>query len=229
MNASDSSESPILIYLLAQNRLVREVIARLFRKQYGITMVGNGHDIADALEIFATTPCDVLLLDSMEILRMLRREAKLAECIGKISILLFGMKEDPECFLEAVRLGVSGYLLNDASAAETTAAVRDVRQGKVICPPILCKVLFKYVSTGSPMDLEKVERRGYAGKILTCRQRQLMALVAKGMTNKEIATSLHLSEFTIKNHVHRILAQLKAESRHHAVDVIQTQGLFPIA
>jgi DNA-binding NarL/FixJ family response regulator len=71
-----------------------------------------------------------------------------------------------------------------------------------------------------------VEPRGRPANDLTCRQRQLMALVAKGMTNKEIASSLQLSEFTVKNHIRRVMSHLQADSRHAAVDVIRTGGLF---
>jgi DNA-binding NarL/FixJ family response regulator len=61
---------------------------------------------------------------------------------------------------------------------------------------------------------------------LTCRQRQLMQLVAKGMTNKEIAMNLKVSQFTVKNHLSRIMAQLQAESRHEAVDVMRAAGAY---
>jgi DNA-binding NarL/FixJ family response regulator len=63
---------------------------------------------------------------------------------------------------------------------------------------------------------------------LTMRQQQLMALVAKGLTNKEIASSLNLSEFTVRNHIHRILKQVDAGSRSEAVQTIRAHG-FPIS
>jgi DNA-binding NarL/FixJ family response regulator len=64
---------------------------------------------------------------------------------------------------------------------------------------------------------------------LTYRQSQLVALVARGMTNKEIAANLNLSEFTVKNHLRRIMRQVDADSRHEAVDVIRAGGLLPNA
>jgi len=221
-----AAESSISIYLLVQNRLMLDVFMRLFRKRTGFTVVGESHYITEALDELAGRPCDVMLLHSLEALRSVGQWVETEGGLRKIKVVLFGMDEDPEYFLQAVRLGVCGYLLNDASLVEMIAAVRAVAQGEAICPPKLCKTLFECVSRGSLPQSEKVKQRCHAASGLTCRQRQLMQLVAKGMTNKEIAASLRLSEFTVKNHIYRVMTHLQADSRHQAVDVIRTGGLF---
>lgn len=223
---NSTAESSINIYLLAQNRLVLDVLVRLFRKRTGFTVVGASNDITKALDELAGQPCDVLLLHSMEALRLVGQWIETVGGPTKIKVVLFGMEEDPAYFLQAVCLGVSGYLLNDASLVEMIAAVRTAAQGEAICPPKLCKTLFEYVSRGSVPQPDKDRQRRHAATGLTCRQRQLMQLVARGMTNKEIAATLQLSEFTVKNHIHRIMGHLQANSRHQAVDVIRTGGLF---
>jgi two-component system NarL family response regulator len=131
------------------------------------------------------------------------------------------MDAESASFLEAVRCGVAGYLLKDASAADVTAAVRAVVRGEAICPPQMCMVLFQTVT--------QVERdwrtKTPMGKMrLTLRQQKLMKLVAKGLTNKEIAGELHLSEYTIRNHVSRILKLLDAENRSEAVETVRECG-----
>ena len=226
MNTNCPGESPINIYLLVQNRLIRDVIVRMFRKRTGLTVVGAGQESAEVFQKLAGVQCAVLLLDSLETLRELAHSADAAECLKRIRTLIFAMHEDPRCFLEAVRLGACGYLLNGASSAEIIAAVRGIAQGEAICSPRLCDSLFEYVSREELHDPVKQEQRAHAASELTCRQRQLMALVAKGMTNKEIAARLQLSQFTVKNHIHRIMAHLQTDSRHEAVDVIRTGGLF---
>lgn len=226
MNTNSASESPIRIYVLEQNRLLREAFVQLLRKRSSLTVVGDSDDCSEAYEKLTVLQCDVLLLNSLEILQAIRRKAETAECLKQTKLLLLGMKEDPECFLQAVRLGACGYLLNEASSTEIIAAVRGVAQGEAICPPKLCKSLFDHLSKRPFLNSGKVEPRGRPANDLTCRQRQLMALVAKGMTNKEIAASLQLSEFTVKNHIRRIMAHLQADSRHAAVDAIRTGGLF---
>jgi DNA-binding NarL/FixJ family response regulator len=225
VNTNSASESPIRIYVLEQNRLLREAFLQLLRKRSSLTVVGDSDDCSKAYGELTAIQCDVLLLNSLEILQVIRQKAETADCLKQTKLLLFGMKEDPECFLQAVRLGASGYLLNEASSTEIIAAVSGVVQGEAICPPKLCKSLFDHLSKTFLLTSEKAEPRGRSASDLTRRQRQLMALVATGMTNKEIASSLQLSEFTVKNHIRRIMAHLQANSRHAAVDTIRKGGL----
>jgi DNA-binding NarL/FixJ family response regulator len=131
------------------------------------------------------------------------------------------MELNEEQFLAAARSGVTGYLLKDASASDVIAAVRAVFRGEAVCPPQLCSSLFRFVAH----IVEEMPAKRLAPRPdLTIRQQQLMALVAKGLTNKEIASRLNLSEFTVRNHIHRILKQVDAESRSEAVQTIRAHG-----
>ena len=131
------------------------------------------------------------------------------------------MEPAAEQFLDAVRSGVAGYLLPDASASDVVAAVRAVSRGEAVCPPQLCSTLFRFVAqTAKELTLQN----STAKPDLTLRQQQLVTLVAKGLTNKEIASHLNLSEFTVRNHIHRILKQVDAGSRSEAVETIRAYG-----
>jgi DNA-binding NarL/FixJ family response regulator len=134
--------------------------------------------------------------------------------------ILFGMEDDPEVFLQAVRSGASGYLLGDASAEDTIAAIRRVVAGEAVSPPRLCHYLFQFVARTTREGSMILNQRLCHRLGLTARQQQLAALLARGFTNKEIAATLHLSEFTVKNHVHRIMRRLNAESRYAAVQTV---------
>jgi DNA-binding NarL/FixJ family response regulator len=114
-----------------------------------------------------------------------------------------------------------GYLLKDASASELVAAVRAVYRGEAVCPPQLCATLFCFVAH---VVEETPVKRTASKPDLTLRQQQLVTLVAKGLTNKEIASHLNLSEFTVRNHIHRILKQVDAGSRSEAVETIRAYG-----
>jgi DNA-binding NarL/FixJ family response regulator len=127
------------------------------------------------------------------------------------------MEDDPDMFLQAVRSGISGYLLGDASAEETLAAVRRVAAGEAVSPPHLCQYLFQFVARTTREGSMILNQRLCHRLGLTARQQQLIALLARGFSNKEIAESMHLSEFTVKNHVHRIMRRLNATSRYAAV------------
>jgi DNA-binding NarL/FixJ family response regulator len=136
--------------------------------------------------------------------------------------VLFGMDDDPCTFWQAACLGINGYLLKDASANEIIGAVRAVAHGEAVCPPHLCMALIQRLAQRSRTDLP--ESAGFPTKpSLTHRQMQLVDLVAKGMTNKEIAANLNLSEFTVKNHIHRIMKQVDADSRHQVVEMVRAQ------
>jgi DNA-binding NarL/FixJ family response regulator len=134
------------------------------------------------------------------------------------------MDSDEEHFLAAARSGVTGYLLQDASASDVVSAVRAVFRGEAVCPPQLCFTLFRCVAK---MASEMPLRNSTSKPDLTLRQQQLVTLVAKGLTNKEIASRLNLSAFTVRNHIHRILKQVDVGSRSEAVEAIRAHG-YPI-
>jgi len=130
------------------------------------------------------------------------------------------MEDDPEVFLEAVRAGMSGYLLGDASADDTLTAVRRVVAGEAVSPPRLCHHLFMLVAR-TTREVSMILNQRLCHRLgLTARQQQLIALLARGFSNKEIAETMRLSEFTVKNHVHRIMRRLNAPSRYAAVQTV---------
>ena len=138
-----------------------------------------------------------------------------------VRVVLFGMDEDADVFLQAVRLGINGYLLKNASASELVDAVRGVAQGEAVCPAKFCKVLFQALANETNQQAALAEQRAEVRFELTQRQRQLMSLVAMGMSNKEIAANLNLSEFTVKNHIYRVMKQVDAGTRQEACHLIR--------
>jgi len=139
----------------------------------------------------------------------------------RIKTIAIGMDAEGAPLLEAVRCGVAGYPLKDASAADVAAAVRAVARGEASCPPQVCTLLFQTVAQ---MERNRQVKKPTGKMGLTLRQQKLMKLVAKGLTNKEIAEELHLSEYTVKNHMSRILKQLDAENRSEAVETARECG-----
>lgn len=171
----------------------------------------------DIKSAICASGADVLMLDSVT--------ARISDCVfvseilaqsPDIKIVLIDMDNDPEVFLECVRAGAVGYFLEDASAAEVVSGVLAVANGRAICPPELSLPLFRAFSrqwTAMPNARVKLELG------LTRRQQQLIPLIAQGLTNKEIAAQLNISEGTIKNHVHEILRRVGASDRLQVVDI----------
>ena len=219
-----SAASVESVYLIAEHRLLRESLVRLLRKKPDIRVVGESrHFDSSSAEIIASG-CGVLLLDSLTSPYAIKLLAELSEKAPGIKRVLFGMDEDPELFLKAVQLGVCGYVVKDASAADIVAAVRGVSLGEAVCSPKLCRALFQHVCCEFRKQPAIADREARIKFGLTYRQSQLVALVAKGLTNKEIAAALNLSEFTVKNHLRRIMRQVDAGSRAEAVETIRASG-----
>jgi DNA-binding NarL/FixJ family response regulator len=214
-------DGPTQVFLLVENRLVRETLVRLFRKRSDLRVVGQGYstEAIDALN----SHCDIVVLDDLHMVSLLGpRLFGGQQATGAVGVVLIGMEEDETQFLKAVRSGVSGYLLNDASPSDVVAAIRALARGEAVCPPRLCLALFRSVARAVEETPTQIRQRSRHS--LTIHQQQLISLVAKGLTNKEIASRMNLSEFTVKNHIHRIMKQVEAESRHEAVEAARASG-----
>lgn len=214
--------SKISVFLLSGNRLFREALARILRSKSDICVVGVRPCSPDVIEEIGSAACDVLLVDpgaGDPLDFNLIREVTLAS--GDAKIVLIDMIEDESAFLKAVRTGISGYILQDASALDVVAAVRSVQQGEAVCPPRLCLCLFKYLANKCP-NLPNSRIKAHLG--LSRREQQLLPLIAQGLTNKEIASHLNLSEQTIKNHIHRILQRTGVGGRLEVVEAARAHG-----
>jgi two-component system, NarL family, nitrate/nitrite response regulator NarL len=213
--------SSIRTFLLIENRLLREALVRLFCKRADFLVIGqSGCAEATALAGLGSN-CDVLIIDSLQIPWLAAMVALDGTERTSFRTVVIARESDETHFLAAVRSGVTGYLLQDASATEVVAAVRAVYRGEAVCPPQLCSTLFRFVAQ---MAREIPVQNTPSKPDLTLRQQQLVALVAKGLTNKEIASHLNLSQFTVRNHIHRILKQVDAGSRSEAVETIRAYG-----
>lgn len=216
----------VKVYVHTDNRLLREALLRLFQKRPGIAALGEARGTGSTVERIRNTDCDVLVINSPTATLALNLVADLSASASTTKVILFGMDENHDSFLRAVCLGIRGYVLNDASSAELIDAVERVAQGQAICPPGLCKVLFDFVARGT-RSVPDITRHPNRSK-LTYRQHELLALVAQGLTNKEIAATLNLSEFTVKNHVYRIMKELSADTRRKAVDALRASGVIHV-
>ena len=213
--------SSIRVHLIIENRLLRDALVRLFRKRPDLEVVSQLSPAVESSLAELETRCDVLVGDAFLASRLQAGFITANGIPAGCKIVLVGMEPCKDRFIAAVRCGVTGYLLQDASAPDVVSAVRAVFRGEAICPPKLCSELFLLVmQLARETSIPDSDLR----PDLTLRQQQLVRLVAKGLTNKEIASQLSLSEFTVRNHIHRILKQVDATSRSEAVQTIRSYG-----
>ena len=204
-------EVKLQLYLLAENRLFREALTRILNKKGDIRILEAASLNADSEVRIAELKPDILLADrnvlessATNIVPNLRR------VLPQLRMIMIGMDSDREMFLHAVREGAQGYVLKDASAAEVAAAVRAVINHESVCPSSMISILFDSVAQSqAAFPTARVQRQ--LG--LSRREQQLIHMISEGLTNKEIAARLGLSQQTVKNHVHRMLRKVGANNR----------------
>lgn len=220
---SDTSlERPIRVFLLVQNRLLRDILERFLRKRSDLQVIACSREEECTPQSIVDSKCDVLVLDFLDT-RWLPSEIQLRTGPSLFPrCLLICMADDPYQFIAAVHGGAIGYLLREASMADVVPAVRAIFRDEAVCPPKLCAELFHSLAHVAAEPASMTSQNGRPP--LTLRQQRLATLVAKGLSNKEIAVQLNLSEFTVKNHLRRIMKRFGAASRIQAVDAILSHG-----
>lgn len=213
------------VFLLAENRLLREALARILGKKSDLQIVGAEPFSPSILNVLIDATPRILLYDPTDVRSGLAFLRLLRDALPDLRVIMIGMETDSELLVQAVREGIAGYLLMDATAAEIVAGVRFVIDGGAVCPPELCQALFAQVAAQRP-GMPSFEVQDQLG--LTRREQQLVEMVGKGLTNKEIATELNLSEQTVKNHVHRMLRKVGVRNRLQVVATCRTRGFLPV-
>jgi DNA-binding NarL/FixJ family response regulator len=212
----------VQVFILAENRLLREALARILNKKTDIRVVGSSPFVPDVVHHISQSAPDVLLSDSAALaLSDLRLFSEVRAAVPDLKVVMIGMESDREVFLRGVRDGIVGYILKDASALEVATCVRSVANGEAVCPPALCRALFEQVALQGRQPTHFFMKHNLG---LTRREQQLVHMISRGLTNKEIASQLSLSEQTVKNHVHRMLRKLGANDRLAAVELCRLPG-----
>lgn len=217
------AEDRIGVLILCRNGLLRESLARILSRKPDVRVVAalavapKSNDALEHLEV------DVVVLDSLQALieQEVRFPVPRADH-GSVKCIVIAMEEDQKQLLTAVQYGASGYVLREASAIEVVTAIRAVARGQAVCPAPMTKILFDFVVSQAPAQPNSRSRRQLA---LTNREQQLIPMIGRGLTNKEIASELQLSEQTIKNHVHRILRKVGVDDRLSVFEAYQTKTL----
>jgi len=203
-------ETTTKVFILCRNRLLRESISRILTKKTDFEIVVAQGPHAISSDTVGRLGTDVLVLDSLEFLVAPPGSPRETPSLGRLTkCVLIAMEDNQDHFLSAVRCGARGYVFQEASAADVVSVVRVVAEGQAVCPPNYARVLFDYVVTqagqGGGRERDRVA--------LTGREQQLIPLIERGLSNKEIGSYFDISEQTVKNHIHRILKKLGASDR----------------
>lgn len=212
---------PIRVVLVDDQQLVRAGLTMVVNAQPDMRVVGEAGDGEEAVALVARTPTDVVLMD----VRMPRRDGISATAAITASptaprIVMLTTYDLDEYLIAAIKAGASGFLLKDAPPDDLVGAIRTVHSGDAVIAPASTRRLIDHVAHLTEVD-EDPERFGD----LTEREREVLVLVARGLSNAEIARTLFLAETTVKTHVGRILTKLGARDRVQAVVTAYEGGL----
>lgn len=199
----------IKIMLADDHILMREGIRQLLEFDGSIEVIEEASDGVECLEKLLISKPQVLLLDinmpvknGIEVLQEIRNRKI------NVKVLLLTVHNEVEYLVKAVDIGADGYLLKDSESSELKKAINEVVKGETYIQPSLIPALNNRL-VARDVDKEKIDS-------LTKRELEVLVQIANGMFNKEIATSLNISERTVKNHISNIFKKLEVADRTQA-------------
>lgn len=211
----------IRVLVVDDQALVRAGFVKLLEPERDLRVVGEAGDGSEALEAAARTRPDVILMDiRMPRLDGIEATRRIRAGHGAPRVLVLTTYDLDEYVFEALKAGASGFLLKDAPAEQLLAGIRVVAAGDALLAPQVTKRLIEEFASrptpppGGPVELAE----------LTTREREILTLIARGLTNSEIANNLVLGESTIKTHVGNILSKLGLRDRVQAVVLAYETG-----
>jgi len=211
LNADPALAKRIRVIVIDDNRLVREGLQALLDEQPDLKVVAAVEDRTSGLRVLQEFTPHIVLVDAaldngdgygfVGVLRKTAPETK---------VIVMDLLPAPEDVIEFVKAGANGFIMKDATIDELVSTIRSVALGADVVPPALTGTLLSHIAQQAavrrmPDAAESVR--------MTKREREIMNLIAEGLSNKEIAQRLNIATYTVKSHVHNILEKLALHSR----------------
>ncbi len=203
---------PIRVFIADDHALIRQGIKRIIEFEPDIAVVGDAENGSKALEQISLLKPDMILLDfhmpdmtGLEVLRAL------TDLDLETKVVMLTVADDKKTLLGCIEYGADGYILKDSDTTEIISAVREVNRGESYIDKRLVKLLVE-----SFTDRGKDDAVGHKFGQLTERERDVLKCISQGMTNKEVARQLYLSEKTVKNYASNVFRKLGVKDRVQA-------------
>lgn len=217
--------TPIRLLLVDDTALFRSAIAALVEAQDGLEVVGEADNGLEAVEKARALKPDVIVMDvEMPVMDGVQATRLIREQVPDAKIVMLTVSESDDHLLDAIRFGAQGYLLKDLRPAELFSMVQSAMRNESPLSPAIAKRLLGQIRDGTRLASVTTPCAPEV-PALTRRELEVLQLVADGLSNKEIATTLFITEGTVKNHIHNALEKLQLENRTQAAAYIVRQGL----
>ncbi len=203
----------IKILIADDHPLMREALRYAIEDEEDMQLVGEASNGEEAIQIAQQTTPDIILLDLlMPVLDGLSTINELITADPEVHILVFTSSQEEDKINSAVESGVLGYLNKDAPRKDLLYAIREVSQGRAYLPPAIAARLLSRLRKNKRMPQAEI-----MVEKLTPREMEVANWVGKGLTNRQIADALTLTEGTVRTHVHNILQKLNLQNRNQLI------------
>jgi DNA-binding NarL/FixJ family response regulator len=224
MAAKRPAAGGIRVLIVDDQKLMRQGLRTLLELEQGIVIAGEAVDGAEAVAAFEKLEPDVVLMDiRMPNMDGVEATRRLKALEPEAKVLVLTTFDEDELVFDAIRAGARGYLLKDVSGAELAAAIRNVASGAAALQPSVAR---RVMDAFAGMRSGKSTSAPHLAEPLSARERAVLNLVARGLSNKEIADRLFLAEGTVKNHVSTILSKIGVRDRTQAALQARKLGML---
>ncbi|HRQ39118.1 MAG TPA: response regulator transcription factor [Chloroflexota bacterium] len=211
---------PIHILVADDHALFRDGLKALFGSLSDMKVIGEAATGAEAIALAEQLQPDVVLMDiQMPGLNGIEATRRIVQTSPHIGVIVVTMFEDDDSVFAAMRAGARGYVLKGADQEEMLRTIQAVARGEALFGPAIAARLQSYFSQPRPAALPE------AFPDLTERERELLALLAQGYNNADIARQLHISQKTVRNHCSNIFSKLQVVDRAQAIIRAREAGL----
>ncbi len=214
----------ISVLLVDDQQLIRQGIEILLDAEPDISVVGQASNGQEAIERTAALHPDVVLMDvQMPVMDGVTATAEIVRRFPAVAVIILTTFDDDETVFDGLKAGARGYLLKDISSDEMADAVRAVAAGGALIEPSITR---RVVAEFSRLASRPADPQAALPEPLTERELDVLHALARGLSNREIAEQLYITEGTVKNHVSNLLGKLEVRDRMQAVLRAQELGLL---
>ena len=223
----------IRVLLVDDQQIVRQGLATILRYELGIEVVAEAADGLEAIDLVGDLEPDVVLMDlKMPRLGGIPATRRICRQRPETQVIILTTYDADDLVFEGIKAGARGYLLKDASSEELVAAIRGVMRGESSIDPAVARRVMEEFQRLAASEAVAQPRQEAADEPLieplTPREEEVLDLLAEGLSNREIAARLHLTDGTVRNYVSAIIAKLQANDRTHAVVTALRRGLVDL-